>query len=116
MVRSCRKGRNSRKSPFVIKLRKENLRYLTSNNGSYKGQKRQGVKVLPSGLQYKVVAEGTGATPTVADRVKTHYRGVLIDGTEFDNSYKRGEPATFEVTGVMTGWTEALQLMKEGAK
>ena len=77
---------------------------------------KEGVKVLPSGLQYKVITEGTGATPTADDKVKTHYRGTLIDGTEFDSSYKRNQPAEFAVKGVIKGWTEALQLMKEGAK
>jgi FKBP-type peptidyl-prolyl cis-trans isomerase len=77
---------------------------------------KEGVKVLPSGLQYKVLKEGTGKTPTADDKVKTHYRGRLIDGTEFDSSYKRGKPAEFPVKGVIKGWTEALQLMKEGAK
>jgi FKBP-type peptidyl-prolyl cis-trans isomerase len=77
---------------------------------------KEGVKVLPSGLQYKVITEGTGNTPTATDKVKTHYRGTLIDGTEFDSSYKRNRPAEFGVTGVIKGWTEALQLMKEGGK
>ena len=69
-----------------------------------------------SGLQYKVIKDGTGKTPKATDTVKTHYRGTLIDGKEFDSSYKRGEPAEFPVNGVIKGWTEALQLMKEGAK
>lgn len=69
-----------------------------------------------SGLQYYVESEGTGGTPSAGDRVNVHYRGTLIDGTEFDSSYKRGSPATFGVTQVIKGWTEALQLMKEGAK
>ena len=77
---------------------------------------KEGVKVLPSGLQYKVVKEGTGETPTADDKVKTHYRGTLIDGTEFDSSYKRNQPAEFPVKGVIKGWTEALQLMKVGGK
>jgi FKBP-type peptidyl-prolyl cis-trans isomerase FklB len=77
---------------------------------------KEGVKVLPSGLQYKVITEGTGAIPTADSKVKTHYRGTLIDGTEFDSSYKRNQPAEFAVKGVIKGWTEALQLMKEGAK
>ncbi|MHC4633254.1 MAG: FKBP-type peptidyl-prolyl cis-trans isomerase [Planctomycetota bacterium] len=72
--------------------------------------------MLPSGLQYKVIKKGTGKTPTGEDKVKTHYRGTLINGTEFDNSYKRNKPAEFPVKGVIKGWTEALQLMKEGAK
>jgi FKBP-type peptidyl-prolyl cis-trans isomerase FklB len=77
---------------------------------------KEGVKVLPSGLQYKVITEGTGNTPTADDKVKTNYRGTLIDGTEFDSSYKRNKPAEFPVKGVIKGWTEALQLMKEGGK
>jgi FKBP-type peptidyl-prolyl cis-trans isomerase len=77
---------------------------------------KEGVKVLPSGLQYKIIKEGTGQTPTAEDKVKTHYRGTLIDGKEFDSSYKRNQPAEFPVKGVIKGWTEALQLMKEGAK
>lgn len=77
---------------------------------------KEGVKTLPSGLQYKEITPGTGATPKDSDTVTTHYKGTLIDGTEFDSSYKRGEPATFPVNGVIKGWTEALQLMKEGAK
>ena len=79
-------------------------------------KKKDSVKVLPSGLQYKVIAEGTGKMPTINDTVTTNYRGMLIDGTEFDNSYKRNEPATFAVKGVIAGWTEALQLMKAGSK
>jgi FKBP-type peptidyl-prolyl cis-trans isomerase len=79
-------------------------------------KKKEGVKVLPSGLQYKVIKEGTGKTPAADDKVKTHYRGRLVDGTEFDSSYKRGKPAEFAVRGVIKGWTEALQLMKEGGK
>ncbi len=78
--------------------------------------KKEGVKVLPSGLQYKEITPGTGKSPKTTDTVTTHYKGTLIDGTEFDSSYKRGQPATFQVSGVIPGWTEALQLMKEGAK
>jgi FKBP-type peptidyl-prolyl cis-trans isomerase FklB len=78
--------------------------------------KKEGIKVLKSGLQYKVIQAGTGKIPTKTDRVKVQYRGTLIDGTEFDSSYKSGKPAEFGVTGVIRGWTEALQLMKEGAK
>jgi len=81
-----------------------------------KKAKTDGVVTLPSGLQYKVITAGTGKTPKLTDKVTTHYRGTLINGTEFDSSYKRGEPATFPVQGVIAGWTEALQLMKEGAK
>ena len=76
----------------------------------------EGVVELPSGLQYKVLTEGTGKTPVSDSRVKVNYRGTLLDGTEFDSSYKRNTPAEFAVNGVIKGWTEALLLMKEGAK
>ena len=79
-------------------------------------EKEEGVTTLPSGLQYKVIKEGSGKTPESSDTVTVHYRGTLIDGTEFDSSYRRGKPATFRVEGVIPGWTEALQLMKEGAE
>jgi FKBP-type peptidyl-prolyl cis-trans isomerase FklB len=78
--------------------------------------KKPGVMTLPSGLQYKVITEGKGKTPTEKSTVTTHYRGRLIDGTEFDSSYKRGQPAQFPCNGVIRGWTEALLLMKEGSK
>ena len=77
---------------------------------------KPGVKTTASGLQYKVEKEGTGPQPKATDMVTVNYRGTLIDGTEFDSSYKRGQPATFPVNGVIKGWTEALQLMKKGAK
>lgn len=79
-------------------------------------KKKEGVVTLPSGLQYKIFKEGTGKSPKLADTVTVHYKGTLIDGTEFDSSYRRGGPASFPVNGVIKGWTEALQLMKEGAK
>ena len=71
---------------------------------------------LPSGLQYKILKEGTGKKPALDDTVVCQYRGTLVDGTEFDSSYKRGQPATFPVKGVIKGWTEALQLMPVGSK
>lgn len=77
---------------------------------------KAGVHNLPSGLQYKIVEEGTGVKPTKSDRVTVHYEGRLLDGTVFDSSYKRGEPMTFGVTQVIKGWTEALQIMPEGSK
>ena len=92
------------------KNKKEGEGFLAEN------KKKEGVKTLPSGLQYKVIKAGTGKKPKLTDTVTTHYRGTLIDGTEFDSSYRRGQPATFPVNGVIPGWTEALQLMQEGAK
>jgi len=79
-------------------------------------KKKEGVKTTASGLQYKVLKEGNGAQPKSTDNVTVNYRGTLMDGTEFDSSYKRGQPATFPVAGVIKGWTEALQLMKVGSK
>jgi FKBP-type peptidyl-prolyl cis-trans isomerase FklB len=79
-------------------------------------KKEKGVMTLPSGLQYKVEKAGTGKSPAKDDSVTVHYRGTLLSGQVFDSSYKRGEPATFQVDQVIPGWTEALQLMKEGAK
>jgi len=77
---------------------------------------KPGVVTLPSGLQYKVLTAGTGAKPTATDTVVCNYRGTLLDDTEFDSSYKRGQPMTFPVGGVIKGWTEALQLMPVGSK
>ena len=77
--------------------------------------KKAGVVTLPSGLQYMVIKEGTGRSPKATDNVKCHYEGTLIDGTLFDSSKKRGEPATFPLNGVIKGWTEGVQLIKEGA-
>ena len=79
-------------------------------------KKKEGVKTTASGLQYKVLKEGTGASPKPTETVVTNYKGTLLDGTEFDSSYKRNEPATFPVNRVIPGWTEALQLMKPGSK
>jgi len=84
--------------------------YLAKNKG------KPGVTTTASGLQYEVLTAGTGAQPTAADTVKVHYEGRLLDGTVFDSSYKRGEPATFPLNGVIAGWTEGVQLMKTGAK
>ncbi|MEZ0391310.1 MAG: FKBP-type peptidyl-prolyl cis-trans isomerase [Pseudobdellovibrionaceae bacterium] len=81
-----------------------------------KNKSAEGVKTTASGLQYIVVQEGTGKTPTLKDTVKAHYKGTLINGEQFDSSYDRGQPAEFPVEGVIKGWTEALQLMKVGGK
>jgi FKBP-type peptidyl-prolyl cis-trans isomerase FklB len=78
--------------------------------------KRKGIKTTPSGLQYKVLSEGSGAPPHRTDQVTVNYRGTLLDGTEFDSSFKHGQPATFQVNRVIPGWTEALVMMKPGAK
>lgn len=78
--------------------------------------KKPGIKVTASGLQYMVITEGTGPQPKATDTVKVHYRGTLLDGSEFDSSYKRNQPAVFPLNGVIKGWTEALQLMKVGSK
>ena len=78
--------------------------------------KRDGVTTLASGLQYEILTAGEGAKPTAEDQVRTHYHGTLIDGTVFDSSYQRGQPAEFPVGGVIAGWTEALQLMGVGSK
>lgn len=88
----------------------EGVGYLKAN------AERPGVVVLPSGLQYEVLTQGEGATPTREDQVRTHYHGTLIDGSVFDSSYQRGQPAEFPVGGVIAGWTEALQLMPAGSK
>ena len=92
------------------KNKQEGAAFLAEN------KKKEGVKTLPDGLQYKVLKEGTGKTPKTSDTVVTQYRGTFINGTEFASSYKRNEPATFPVTGVMPFWAEALVLMKEGSK
>ena len=108
---------NRVKAAQMEKLKKqgaENLEageaFLTENSG------KEGVTTLPSGLQYKVITAGAGKTPQKSDKVTVHYRGTLIDGTEFDSSYSRNKPATFGVGQVIPGWTEALQQMKEGDK
>lgn len=107
----------AKRAEQAAKQKKEAAENLAAGTVFLEANKaKEGVKVLSSGLQYKVITEGTGNTPTADDKVKTHYRGTLIDGTEFDSSYKRDKPAEFTVTGVIKGWTEALQLMKEGGK
>src|SRR5260370_6696558 len=90
--------------------KKEGTEFLEAN------KTKEGVVALPSGLQYKILAEGAGPKPAASDTVSCNYRGTLLNGTEFDSSYKRGQPTSFPVTGVIKGWTEALQLMPVGSK
>ena len=92
------------------KVKEEGEAFLAAN------KTKEGVVTLPSGLQYQVITEGTGKKPAATDRVQCHYEGTLIDGTVFDSSIRRGEPAVFGVNQVIKGWVEALQLMQEGAK
>ena len=92
------------------KKKKDGETFLAEN------KKKDGVVALPSGLQYMILAEGKGNQPKATDTVTVQYRGTLIDGTEFDSSYKRGQPATFPLNRVIKGWTEGIQLMKEGGK
>jgi len=92
------------------KVKKEGQTFLAEN------AKKQGIVTTGSGLQYQVLREGKGAKPGPTDEVTVHYKGTLINGTEFDSSYSRGEPATFPLNRVISGWTEGVQLMKVGAK
>jgi FKBP-type peptidyl-prolyl cis-trans isomerase len=94
----------------AVKNKAEGADFLAANKS------KPGVVTLPDGLQYTVLTEGSGAMPQADNVVSVHYRGTLLDGTEFDSSYKRGQPAQFPVNGVIRGWTEALQLMKTGSK
>jgi len=106
-----------------MRAKQEEIRKTAGEKNKIEGEKflaenksKEGVQTLPSGLQYKVTTPGKGKKPQLTDTVIAHYRGTLIDGTEFDSSYRRGQPASFPVNGVIRGWTEALQLMEEGAK
>lgn len=103
---------------YFTKLQEEQTAALKAEGEAFLAQnaKNEGVVTLPSGLQYKVLKSGNGATPKASDSVECHYEGRLISGTVFDSSYQRGETATFGVTQVIAGWVEALQLMKEGDK
>jgi FKBP-type peptidyl-prolyl cis-trans isomerase FklB len=99
-----------KKAELGLKNKADGDAFLAANKA------KPGVESLPDGLQYIVLTKGTGATPTPSDTVTVNYRGTLIDGTEFDSSYKRGQPASFPVGGVIKGWTEALQKMTVGSK
>lgn len=107
---ALQQGMNQKQNAKASQNKKAGEEFLAQNKN------KEGIKTLPSGLQYQVLQEGKGKTPSRADKVTTHYHGTLIDGTVFDSSYERGQPATFPVNGVIAGWTQALQLMKEGAK
>jgi FKBP-type peptidyl-prolyl cis-trans isomerase FklB len=104
------KKRSEAANKIADRNKKEGEAFLAANG------KKEGVVTLPSGLQYKVLKAGNGKSPAIDNTVETHYRGTLIDGTEFDSSYKRGQAVTFPVSGVIPGWIEALQKMKVGDK
>ena len=107
IIQSYFSKKQQKQSESVIE---EGINFLRENG------KREGVTTLASGLQYEVINDGTGPKPTIEDNVTTHYHGTLVDGTVFDSSVDRGEPASFPVGGVIKGWTEALQLMAVGSK
>jgi FKBP-type peptidyl-prolyl cis-trans isomerase FklB len=111
-------GLEKRVNEQRAKQQAESAQKAAAAGSAYLAQnaKQAGVTTTKSGLQYKVLQPGTGRTPTANDTVTVHYRGTLVDGKQFDSSYDRGQPASFPVSGVIAGWTEALQLMKEGAK
>jgi FKBP-type peptidyl-prolyl cis-trans isomerase FklB len=100
----------SKKADSLSEIKAQGEKFLAEN------KLKEGIITLPSGLQYKVLASGSGATPNPSSQVTTHYRGTLINGLEFDSSYNRGVPATFGVSDVIAGWTEALLTMKVGDK
>jgi FKBP-type peptidyl-prolyl cis-trans isomerase FklB len=108
--RQIQESRNQKTAALSEKNLKDGEVFLAEN------KKKEGIVTTDSGLQYKVLKKGDGPTPLPTDKVTVHYRGSLLDGTEFDSSYKRGQPASFQVGGVIRGWTEALQLMNVGSK
>jgi FKBP-type peptidyl-prolyl cis-trans isomerase len=107
---NLQKDMQSKAAEIGVKSKKEGEDFLAANKS------KEGVKATDSGLQYKVLKEGKGPKPKATDTVKVHYRGTLLDGTEFDSSYKRGEPIEFPLDGVIKGWTEGVQLMTVGSK
>lgn len=109
-IQNLRMTLQTQKMKSAEENKKKSDAYLAENKN------KEGIKTTASGLQYKVLKEGTGAKPKATDIVKVHYTGKLIDGTEFDSSYKRNEPARFRLDGVIRGWTEGVQLMTVGSK
>lgn len=109
LIKMASSRREQRSKEAEVNLQKSTS-YLASN------KKRKGVKVTKSGLQYRIIKKGSGTKPTKKSSVKVHYKGQLIDGKEFDSSHKRGQPARFPVSGVIPGWTEALQMMRVGSE
>ena len=110
MFKEIEEEKKAKNEAIGAAFRKEGEEFLAENAG------KEGVVVLPSGLQYKVLKKGTGKTPGPTSRVRCHYEGCFTDGSVFDSSYRRGEPAVFGLNQVIRGWTEGLQLMSEGAK
>jgi FKBP-type peptidyl-prolyl cis-trans isomerase FkpA len=109
-MRKLQGAQQAKQQEVAAKNQAEGAKFLADN------VKKPGVKTTPSGLQYQVVKEGTGKKPSATSQVKVHYLGTLLDGTKFDSSYDRGEPASFALNGVIPGWTEGLQLMTAGSK
>jgi FKBP-type peptidyl-prolyl cis-trans isomerase FklB len=110
MQNEVRKEQQAKMQEASAKNKSEGEAFLSANKS------KEGVVTLPDGLQYKILNAGTGPKPVASDSVVCNYRGTLINGTEFDSSYKKGQPVTFPVSGVIKGWTEALQLMPVGSK
>ncbi len=126
LLKGIRDAVGGAKSPYTdeqVRQAFTEFRTIMANRGKQEGEAfltknktAPGIVALPSGLQYKILKQGTGKTPKASDTVTTHYKGQLLDGTVFDSSVDRGQPASFPVTGVIKGWVEALQLMKVGDK
>jgi FKBP-type peptidyl-prolyl cis-trans isomerase FklB len=114
IITAVQKEMMAKRDAMIKKLADKNKRdgdaFLAEN------KKKPGIVTMPDGLQYKVIKEGTGASPTATSRVKVHYKGTLVNGTEFDSSYKRGQPAEFDADKVIPGWQKILPVMKEGSK
>jgi FKBP-type peptidyl-prolyl cis-trans isomerase len=110
LAQDMQKKQQEKQQEAAAKNKKDGEDFLAANKA------KEGVVTTPSGLQYKILQAGTGPKPAATDSVVCNYKGTFVDGKEFDSSYKRGEPATFPVTGVIKGWTEALQMMPVGSK